>query len=143
MRRRQVARQHRDRGGSEPSTTIKRDHPAQQSIPDVPDAVPPFTSFCVLIASPGIVSGATRRRDDPDGEAFESVNEALSGSLAATPLAPGVCDGGSVDQFERDHREADAAVLATPRKTRRVKDTIDLYDVGVSLPDGATDASTL
>jgi putative ATP-binding cassette transporter len=99
-----------------------------------------FTSFfALLIASPGYFSGAIQLGVlIQTANAFERVNEALSWFIGSyTAFAQWRATVDRLTEFAAEiNREADAAVLGTRTETA-VQGTIDLYDVGVSLPDGA------
>src|ERR1700738_5375737 len=97
------------------------------------------SSFALLIASPGYFSGAIQLGVlIQTANAFERVNEALSWFIGSyTAFAQWRATVDRLTEFAAEiNREADAAVLGTRTETA-VQGTIDLYDVGVSLPDGA------
>src|SRR5882757_2897496 len=99
-----------------------------------------FTSFfALLIASPGYFSGAIQLGVlIQTANAFERVNEALSWFIGSyTAFAQWGATVDRLTEFAAElNREADAAVLGMRTETA-VQGTIDLYDVVVSLPDGA------
>jgi vitamin B12/bleomycin/antimicrobial peptide transport system ATP-binding/permease protein len=98
-----------------------------------------FTSFfALLIASPGYFSGAIQLGVlIQTAHAFERVNEALSWFIGSyTAFAQWRATLDRLTEFAAEiNREADTAVFGTRTETA-VQDTIDLYDVGVFLPDG-------
>jgi putative ATP-binding cassette transporter len=98
-----------------------------------------FTSFfALLIASPGYFSGAIQLGVlIQTANAFERVNEALSWFIGSyTAFAQWGATVDRLTEFAAEiKRQAEAAVLGTSTETA-VQDTIDLQDVGVSLPDG-------
>ena len=98
-----------------------------------------FTSFfALLIASPGYFSGAIQLGVlIQTANAFERVNEALSWFIGSyTAFAQWGATVDRLTEFAAEiKRQSEAAVLGTSTETA-VQDTIDLQDVGVSLPDG-------
>src|SRR5882762_3656113 len=98
-----------------------------------------FTSFFgLLIASPGYFSGAIQLGVlIQTANAFERVNEALSWFIGSyTAFAQWGATVDRLTEFAAEiKRQSEAAVLGTSTETA-VQDTIDLQDVGVSLPDG-------
>src|SRR5712671_1513530 len=98
-----------------------------------------FTSFfALLIASPGYFSGAIQLGVlIQTANAFERVNEALSWFIGSyTAFAQWGATVDRLTEFAAEiKRQAEAAVLGTSTETA-AQDTIDLQDVGVSLPDG-------
>src|SRR5579864_9222080 len=98
-----------------------------------------FTSFfALLIAAPGYFSGAIQLGVlIQTANAFERVNEALSWFIGSyTSFAQWRATVDRLTEFAAEmERETAAAVLGT-RTERAAQDTIDLQDVGVSLPDG-------
>jgi putative ATP-binding cassette transporter len=98
-----------------------------------------FTSFfALLIGSPGYFSGAIQLGVlIQTASAFERVNEALSWFIGSyTAFAAWRATVDRLTEFAAEiKREAEAAALGTRTETA-VQDTIDLQDVGVSLPDG-------
>ena len=99
-----------------------------------------FTSFfALLIASPGYFSGAIQLGVlIQTANAFERVNEALSWFIGSyTAFAEWRAMADRLTEFAAEiKREANAAARGT-RTEKAVQDTIDLQDVGVSLPDGS------
>jgi len=99
-----------------------------------------YTSyFALLIASSGFFSGAIQLGVLTQiANAFERVNEALSWFINSyTAFAEWRATADRLTEFAAEiKRERAAAVLGTRTQTA-VQDTIDLHDVGVSLPDGA------
>ena len=94
--------------------------------------------FALLIASPGYFSGAIQLGVlIQTANAFERVNEALSWFIGSyTVFAQWRATVDRLTEFAAEiKRETAAAVLGTRTETA-VQDTIDLEDVGVSLPDG-------
>ncbi len=97
------------------------------------------SSFALLIASPRYFSGAIQLGVlTQTANAFERVNEALAWFIASyTAFAEWRATVDRLTEFAAEiKREAAAAVLGT-RTQAAAQDTIDLEDVGVSLPDGA------
>ena len=98
-----------------------------------------FTSFlALLIASPGYFSGAIELGVlIQTAHAFERVNEALSWFIASyTVFAQWRAAVDRLTEFTTEiDRQAEAAGSGTRTETA-VQDTIELYDVGVFLPDG-------
>jgi len=98
-----------------------------------------FTSFfALLIGSPGYFSGTIQLGVlMQTANAFERVNEALSWFINSyTVFAEWQASVDRLTEFGAEiRREAAAAVVGTRRETA-AQDTIDLHDVGVSLPDG-------
>ena len=98
-----------------------------------------FTSFfALLIASPGYFSGAIQLGVlMQTANAFERVNEALSWFIGSyTAFAEWRASVDRLTEFGSEiKRETAAAVLGTRTETAK-QDTIDLQDVGVSLPNG-------
>ncbi len=99
-----------------------------------------FTSFfALLIASPRYFSGVIQLGVlTQTANAFERVNEALAWFIGSyTVFAEWRATVDRLTEFAAEiRREAAAAALAT-RTEAAAQDTIDLEDVGVSLPDGA------
>jgi vitamin B12/bleomycin/antimicrobial peptide transport system ATP-binding/permease protein len=96
------------------------------------------SSFALLLASPRYFSGAIQLGGLTQiANAFERVNEALSWFIGSyTIFAEWRATVDRLTEFAAEiKREAAAAALATRTETA-VQDTIDLQDVGVSLPDG-------
>ena len=96
------------------------------------------SSFALLIASPRYFSGAIQLGGlTQTANAFERVNEALSWFIGSyTIFAEWRATVNRLTEFAAEiEREAAAAVLGTRTQTA-VQDTVDLKDVGVSLPDG-------
>jgi putative ATP-binding cassette transporter len=98
-----------------------------------------FTSFfALLIASPGYFSGAIQLGVlIQTANAFERVNEALSwfiGSYTSFALWRATVD--RLTEFAAEIERETAAAVLSMRTERAAQDTIDLQDVGVSLPDG-------
>jgi vitamin B12/bleomycin/antimicrobial peptide transport system ATP-binding/permease protein len=100
-----------------------------------------FTSFFVLlIASPGYFSGAIQLGVlIQTANAFERVNEALSWFIGSyTAFAEWRATVDRLTEFAAEiKRETAAAVLSTRTETA-TQDSIDMHDVGVSLPDGTS-----
>ena len=99
-----------------------------------------FTDFfALMVASPGYFSGAIQLGVLIQiANAFTRVNEALSWFIGSyTAFAEWRATLDRLTEFAAEiRREADAAVRGTRTETA-AQDTIDLQDVGVSLPDGA------
>jgi putative ATP-binding cassette transporter len=96
------------------------------------------SSFALLIASPRYFSGAMQLGVlTQTANAFERVNEALSWFIGSyTIFAEWRATVDRLTEFGTEiKREAATAVMGT-RTATAVQDTIDLTDVGVSLPDG-------
>jgi putative ATP-binding cassette transporter len=96
------------------------------------------SSFALLIAAPGYFSGAIQLGVlIQTANAFERVNEALSWFIGSyTAFAQWRATADRLTEFAAEiKREADPAALAM-RTEMAAQDTIDLQDVGVSLPDG-------
>ena len=96
------------------------------------------SSFALLIASPRYFSGAIQLGVlTQTANAFERVNEALSWFIGSyTIFAEWRATVDRLTEFGAEiEREAAAAVLGT-RTAIAVQDTVDLADVGISLPDG-------
>jgi vitamin B12/bleomycin/antimicrobial peptide transport system ATP-binding/permease protein len=97
------------------------------------------TSFlALLIASPGYFSGAIELGVlIQTAHAFERVNEALSWFIGSyTSFAQWRAAAERLTEFATEiNRQAEAASSGT-RTITALQDTIDLYDVGVFLPDG-------
>jgi putative ATP-binding cassette transporter len=98
-----------------------------------------FTSFlALLIASPGYFSGAIELGVlIQTAHAFERVNEALSWFIASyTVFAQWRAAVDRLTEFASEiNRQEEAAVSGTRMETA-LQDSIELYDVGVFLPDG-------
>jgi putative ATP-binding cassette transporter len=98
-----------------------------------------FTSFlALLIASPGYFSGAIELGVlIQTAHAFERVNEALSWFIANyTVFAQWRAVAGRLTEFATEINSQAEAALSCTRTVRELQNTIDLYDVGVFLPDG-------
>lgn len=97
------------------------------------------SSFALLIAAPRYFSGAIQLGGlTQTANAFERVNEALSWFIGSyTIFAEWRATVDRLTEFDTEiKRETAAAVLGTRTQTA-AQDTVDLEDVGVSLPDGA------
>jgi vitamin B12/bleomycin/antimicrobial peptide transport system ATP-binding/permease protein len=97
------------------------------------------SSFALLITSPRYFSGAIQLGVlIQTANAFERVNEALSWFIGSyTAFAEWRATVDRLTEFAAElKRETAAAVLGTRTETG-AQDSIDLQDVGVSLPDGA------
>jgi vitamin B12/bleomycin/antimicrobial peptide transport system ATP-binding/permease protein len=97
------------------------------------------SSFALLIASPRYFSGAIQLGVLIQiANAFERVNEALSWFIASyTAFAEWRATVDRLTEFAAEIKRETAAAVLGPRTETAVQDTIDLQDVGVSLPDGA------
>jgi putative ATP-binding cassette transporter len=97
------------------------------------------SSFALLIASPRYFSGAIQLGVLTQiANAFERVNEALSWFIASyTAFAEWRATVDRLTEFAAEIRRETAAAVLGPRTETAVQETIDLQDVGVSLPDGA------
>jgi putative ATP-binding cassette transporter len=96
------------------------------------------SSFALLIAAPRYFSGAIQLGVlTQTANAFERVNEALSWFIGSyTQFAEWRATVDRLTEFAAEiNRETAAAALAT-RTEPAVQETIDLQDVGVSLPNG-------
>jgi putative ATP-binding cassette transporter len=96
------------------------------------------SSFALLLASPRYFSGAIQLGVlTQTANAFERVNEALSWFIGSyIVFAEWRATVVRLTEFAAEiKREAAAAVVGTRTETA-VQDTIDLHDVGVSLPNG-------
>jgi putative ATP-binding cassette transporter len=97
------------------------------------------SSFALLITSPRYFSGAIQLGVLTQvANAFERLNEALAWFIASyAAFAQWRATVDRLTEFAAEiKRETAAAVLATRTETA-LQDTVDLQDVGVSLPDGA------
>jgi putative ATP-binding cassette transporter len=97
------------------------------------------SSFALLLASPRYFAGAIQLGVlTQTANAFERVNEALSWFIGSyTQFAEWRATVDRLTEFGAEiERETAAAVVGTRTETA-VQDTVDLADVGVSLPDGA------
>jgi vitamin B12/bleomycin/antimicrobial peptide transport system ATP-binding/permease protein len=98
-----------------------------------------FTSFfALLIASPGYFSGAIQLGVlIQTANAFERVNEALSWFIGSyTSFAQWRATVDRLTEFAAEIERETAAAAHGTRTETASQDTIDLQDVGVSLPDG-------
>ena len=98
-----------------------------------------FTSFfALLIASPGYFSGAIQLGVlIQTANAFERVNEALSWFIGSyTSFAQWRATVDRLTEFAAEIERETAAAIHGTRTETAAQDTIDLQEVGVSLPDG-------
>jgi putative ATP-binding cassette transporter len=97
------------------------------------------SSFALLIASPRYFSGSIQLGFlIQTANAFERVNEALSWFIASyTAFAEWRATADRLTEFVAEIRRDTAATAFGTRTETAVQDTIDLHDVGVSLPNGA------
>jgi putative ATP-binding cassette transporter len=98
-----------------------------------------FTSlFALLVASPRYFSGAIELGPlMQTANAFERVNEALSWFISSyLTFAEWRATVNRLTEFAHEMTQEAEAASASPRMDKGPRDTIDLQDVGVALPDG-------